>query len=278
MWRRIVLAIVAVVPLLGCSRFAPPATRKAATEKPQPRLESVPYLEDDNNVRGFLCRPGSEGPYPAVVMIHDRMGLTDGIKDQTFHLARAGYVVLAVDLYRGAVAKSAKEAERLERELSKERALHDLKAAVDYLLQRPDVRPKSPVAAEQGKEVWDLGVLGLGMGGGFAFEAALRDPRLRALVVCYSPLPTDAKLLAPLKATVFCVLAGKDKGVPAETIVKFCEAMSKAGKHVAGIRGYGTCQVGFLDPATWPAHGKPKDSDVEDAWKVIAEYLNTELM
>ncbi len=116
------------------------------------------------------------------------------------------------------------------------------------------------------------------MGGGYALEAALRDPRLCALVLCYSPLPTDAKRLAPLKASVFCILAGKDKSVPPENIAQFCEAMKNAGKRVESIRVYGECPHGFLDPANWPTYGKPADNDVEEAWKLIAGYLDRTLM
>lgn len=278
MLRGSALAFIALVPLLGCSRPAPPPTEGPATVKLQPKLELVSYLEHDKNVRGVLCHPGGVGPYPAVVMIHDRMGLTDGVKDQTFRLAHDGFIVLAVDLYRGEEAKTAQEAKRLEGELSKERALHDLKAAVDYLSRRSDVRAKSSLAPVRDKETWDLGVLGLGMGGRYALDAALRDPRLHALVMCYSPLPTDAKQLASLQASTFCVLAGKDKRNSPKVIQDFCTAMENAGKRVAGLRVYGACQAGFLDPATWPAHGQPKESDVENAWKVIAEYLNKELM
>jgi len=285
MLRRIVAAILLVVPLAGCSRSTTPATDKPKSENPQPRLESVPYLEHDKNVRGFLCRPGGKGPYPAVLMIHDRMGLTDGIKDQTYRLAQAGYVVLAVDLYRGQVAQSAKEAEHLQRELPRKRALADIKAALDSLLRRSDVRemhtrpipPNEESRPIDERKTWDLGAIGLGMGGTFALDAALEDPRLHALVLCYCPLPADAKRLAPLNASVFCVLAGKDKNVPAEMIRNFGDAMRAAHKRVSPLRVYGECQAGFLDPSTWPIHGKPRESDVEDAWKLIAEYLSDEL-
>jgi carboxymethylenebutenolidase len=277
MLRRLVLTLFAVVPLLGCSRAAPPARENSADESPQARLESVAYLPDDPNVHGFLCHPGGKGPYPALLMIHDYMGLTDGIKSQSYRLARAGYVVLAVNLYRSARLLSAKEAERQERKLPRERALRDLKAAVDYLTQRSDVRPKSPIAAEKGKDVWDLGVIGLGMGGTYALDAALRDPRLRALVMCYCPLPTDAKQLEPLNASVFCIVAGKDKRVTAEMIQKFGDAMRAANKRVHLLRVYGDCPAGFLDEATWPAESEPKESDIEEAWKLIKEYLSNEL-
>jgi dienelactone hydrolase len=125
--------------------------------------------------------------------------------------------------------------------------------------------------------VWDLGVIGLGMGGTYALEAALRDPRLRALVMCYCPLPTDAKQLASLNASVFCIVAGKHKRVTAEMIRKFGEAMRAANKRVQPLRVYGDYPAGFLDPATWPAESKPKESDIEEAWKLIEEYLSDEL-
>jgi carboxymethylenebutenolidase len=285
MLRYVVPALVAVVPLLGCSRAMPSAKEGPAAEKLQPRLESVAYLPAEPKIHGFLCRPGGKGPYPAVVMIHDRLGLTDGIKDQTYHLAGAGYVVLAVDLYRGERPKSEAEAERLERQLPTKRAVADIKAALDYLLERPDVRKmRTPLLARDDEDrqlgerkSWDIGAIGLGMGGTYALEAALEDQRLRALVLCYCLLPTDAKRLEPLNASVFCIVAGKDKRVTTEMIQKFGEAMRDARKRVSPLRVYRDCQYGFLDPSSWPTHGKPKSSDVEEAWKLIAEYLSDEL-
>ena len=96
--------------------------------------------------------------------------------------------------------------------------------------------------------------------------------------MCYCPLPTNAKQLAPLNASVLYILAGKDKSITTEIITKFGDAMRTARKRVHPIRVYRDCQTGFLDPATWPADGKPKESDVQDAWKLIEEYLDKELM
>jgi carboxymethylenebutenolidase len=285
MMRCVVLAMIAVLPLLGCSGAAPPKKEKPAADKLQPMLESVAYLPDEPKIHGFLCRPGGQGPYPSVVMIHDRLGLSDGIKDQTYQLTRAGYVVLAVDLYRGERAKSEAEAEHLQRQLPKKRAVADIKSAIDYLLTRQDVRKMHQrllVNEEERPQLsdrkdWDVGAIGLGMGGVHALDAALEDQRLRALVLCYCPLPTDAKKLEPLNASVFCIIAGKDKNVTAEMIRKFGDAMRDARKRVPPLRVYGECPYGFLDPSSWPIHGKPKIGDVEDAWKLIAEYLSDEL-
>jgi carboxymethylenebutenolidase len=228
--------------------------------------ETVAYLVTDKSVHGYLCRPGGVGPSPAVLLIHDTMGLTDAIKDETFRLAREGYVALAVDLYRGHSAKTVADAERLARELPKERALHDLKEAVDYLRERDDVRQD------------DVGVVGLGLGGTYAFEAALADRRLRALVTCYGRLPTDGKQLATLKAPMFGIFAGKDKHITPQMISQFSTLMREAGKVVSGLRVYSDSPYGFLDPAYWPAYGKPPEEDVEDALWLIARYLDRTLM
>jgi dienelactone hydrolase len=231
----------------------------------------------------------------AVLLIHDRMGLTDGIKDAAFRLARQDYVVLAVDLYRGRTAKNKEEAERLERELPRQRVLGDLKAAMDYLCQREEVR-----AEQEGERKIQLGAVGLGIGGSYAMEAALGDPRLRALALCYCRLPTQAKQLTTLKASVFGIFAGRDNIVPAEMIAQFTEAMKEADKHLFAIRSgplvsktlemkeaaehlyairvYGESPHGFLDPADWPIYGKPPEGDVEDAWELIARFLDRLLM
>lgn len=264
MWRS--LPFVIVLALLGCAKSTPPRpTEKQPAAKPVPTLENVKYPSGKATVSGFLCHPTTEGPFPAVLMIPDRMGLNEGIKKQAYRLSQDEYVVLVVDLYRGAVPKTAQEAERLERELPKERVLDDLKAAIDYLAHRDDVREST------------MGALGFGLGGGYALEAALRDPRLRAVVVCYSPLPSDSKHLESLKGSVLYILAGKDKNVTPDSIEPFRKAMANAGKHLEGIRVYRDCPYGFLDQANWPIYGEPPLQDVVDAWKLIERYLDKEL-
>jgi carboxymethylenebutenolidase len=271
--------------VVSCSPKPKPVA--APVEAPPPVQETVSYLDYDKSVHGYLCRPGGVGTFPAVVLIHDRMGLTDGIKDAAFRLARQDYVVLAVDLYRGRAAKNKEEAERLERELPKERVLRDLKAAVDYLCRREEVRPEQDVEPKKRMQV--LGAVGLGMGGNYALEAALREPRLRALVLGYCRLPSEAKQLATLHASVFGIFAGKDKNVSPEAIVKFTTAMNAAGKHLYAIRIYGDSPYGFLDPAYWLIYGRPPitpgkpptipDVDpFEDAWELIARFLDRVLM
>jgi carboxymethylenebutenolidase len=234
-------------------------------EESGPTTETVMYPSGKESVRGFLCRPAWDGPFPGLIVIHDDFGLTDWVKERAKHLANRGYVVLAIDLYRGEAVSNLEDAHIMDRGLPEDRVYRDLKAAVDYLAGRKEVRADK------------MGVLGFGMGGGYALDAAIRDGRLHAVVTCYGRLTTDAKLLAPLNASVLALFAGKDKGISPETIEQFRVAMNKAGKRIAGLRVYSECGHGFLDPANWPTYGKPKPEDVENGWEVIEHYLYDEL-
>ncbi|MBI4461990.1 MAG: dienelactone hydrolase family protein, partial [Acidobacteria bacterium] len=102
--------------------------------------ETVRYASGNETVTGFLARPEGDGPFPAIVVIHEWWGLNDQVKGEAKKLAEQGYVALAVDLYRGRVASESDEAHELSRGLPEDRAVRDLKAAVSYLRSHRDVR------------------------------------------------------------------------------------------------------------------------------------------
>lgn len=266
--------------LLGCRAApsgkmpgirAPEEDNSSETEgepghKAEPVLGRIDFPAGKETLHGFLCRPEkAKKASPGLVLIHDANGLNGWTKDQAYRLSSRGYVVLAVDLYRGEAPKDLMEAHILDRGLPEERALGDLKAAVDYLATRAGVNPDA------------LGAIGFGMGGGYALEAAVHDSRLRAVVTCYGRLITDPKLLKPLRATLFSIFAKKDEGTSPDTIDRFIKAMNEAGKTMANPRFYTYCGYGFLDPANWPTYGKPEEGDIKDAWHWIEAFLDKEL-
>jgi carboxymethylenebutenolidase len=220
----------------------------------------------DKVVRGILYdKPPDRKPRPALVLIHADRGLTDWEKEQARRLAGKGYVVLAVDLYRGATTPDVMDAHIMGRALPDDRVMADLKSAVDLLAGLRWVRHAA------------IGVIGWDIGGGYALDAALRDRRLRAVVVCYGRLTTDPALLAPLQAPVLGIFAGKDEGISAKTIDQFRAAMRKAGKRVAGTDVYPTCGHGFMDPASPENSAPPDTAAVADAWDKIDTFLAAEL-
>ena len=63
---------------------------------------------------------------PAVILIHEWWGLNDWVREQARDYAASGYVVLAVDLYRGKVATDPDTAHELSRGLPHAEARRDL--------------------------------------------------------------------------------------------------------------------------------------------------------
>jgi carboxymethylenebutenolidase len=244
--------LLAALLLAGCTR--PPAPPANAT------AENVHFPSGKDSVPGFLARPAGAGPFPAVVVVHTAFGLTDGERDVARRLADGGYVALAPDLYRGEKVRDEEEAHILDRGLPRERALGDLKAAVDFLSAREDVRAGS------------VGIFGWAEGGGYALDSAVADPRLRAAVLCYGQVPAEASSLKGLRAPVLAVFAGKDEGITSKEIDDFRSAMRKAGKRLEGPYVYAGRDRGFLKPV--PA---PDDKDSSDAWKHIDSFLAAEL-
>jgi carboxymethylenebutenolidase len=257
--RRLLVPALCLTLLVGCAR---PAAGPAA---PAPAAEDVSYPAGHDTVRAVLHRPAGPGPFPALVVLHGDFGLTDGVREQAERLAALGYVTLAPDLYRGERPKDLLDAHIMDRGVPEDRVQADLKAAVVYLTGRTDVRKDA------------LGVIGWDSGGGYALDAAIHDPRLKAVVVCYGRLTTDPALLAPLKAPVLGLFAGKDEGITPETIESFRRAMTKAGKRIADLHVYPDCGPGFMNP-------KPSQNDVPgppeavaDAWSRVENFLNAEL-
>jgi carboxymethylenebutenolidase len=227
-------------------------------------VEKIVLASGKDKVTAHRFRPAGDGPFPALVALHGDFGLTPWVMQQARRLAEKGYVTLAVDLYRGELPKDIEEAHILERALPEERVLRDLKAAVDHLSARRDVSKDR------------LGIIGWDMGGGYALAGAVHDRRLRAVVTCYGRLITDTKTLARLNASVLGIFAGKDEGVPPETIDRFRAAMKKAGKLLA-TQVFAEAGSGFMDPESPNHDGPPAKTAIREAWHRIDSFLIREL-
>lgn len=59
----------------------------------------ITYDGEAGPVQTYLARPGIEGPRPAVIIIHEIVGLTDHIKRVADRFAQEGYVAFAPSLF-----------------------------------------------------------------------------------------------------------------------------------------------------------------------------------
>ena len=156
--------------------------------------KSVSYKSGDETVQGMLYTPAGNGPFPALVVVHEYWGLNDWVKEQASKLADQGYVSLAVDLYRGKVATTPDMAHEIMRGVPEDRAKRDLHAAVEFLKAQPDVRKDR------------IGSIGWCMGGGYALDVALQEPDLAATVINYGHLATDPDALKKINASILGTL------------------------------------------------------------------------
>lgn len=117
-------------------------------------------MSGKDSVAAYIAMPEGEGPFPALIVIHEWWGLNDWIKSTTDDLARNGYVSLAIDLYRGSIAGSAEEAHELMRGLPEDRVTKDLKSAFRLLTKKKLVDPER------------IGSIGWCMGGSYSLKAS----------------------------------------------------------------------------------------------------------
>jgi carboxymethylenebutenolidase len=137
-------------------------------------------------IPSYLALPEGEGPFPGVVVIHELYGLNENMKGIARRFAQQGYAALAVDLFgRGnrAVCMARIMAGGLTGSVHRY-GIGDLKAALSYLSEQPEVDPAR------------LGAIGFCLGGGYAIAWACTDRRLRAIAPFYGTNPRPKGALA----------------------------------------------------------------------------------
>jgi carboxymethylenebutenolidase len=226
------------------------------TAAPRVETSTVTYMSGTEAVNGYLAKPSTAGPLPALVVIHEWWGLNDQIKGLADMLAGEGYVALAVDLYRGRATTDPTEAHELIRGLPEDQAIRDLKAAVHYLKARSDVRGDK------------IGSIGWCMGGGYSLALAVNQPDLAACVVYYGRLVTDTKLLSRIKAPVLGLFGEEDRGIPPSAVRTFERDMKKLGNE-SQIHVYPGAGHAFAN-STSPTYRK---AAADDAWERTKAFL-----
>ncbi|RAV07568.1 dienelactone hydrolase family protein [Mycolicibacterium sp. GF69] len=115
----------------------------------------------DGPIDALLDTPGGDGPWPAVVVVHDAIGYGPDKEAISARIAGAGYLAITPDLYsRGGRARCIT---RVFRELlsKRGRALDDILAARDHVLGLPECTGA-------------VGIAGFCMGGQFALVMSPR--------------------------------------------------------------------------------------------------------
>jgi carboxymethylenebutenolidase len=224
-----------------------------------PRGEALAYFGSDEATVGYIVAPEGEGPFPAVLLIHEWNGLVDRVRQVADAFADEGYVAMAADLYSGRTGASRDENMALvrEAEADPDRVIANLNAALHYLRSRSDVTGK--VAA-----------MGWCFGGGVALSFALGGESHEGTAIFYGRLIDDPAVLASIDHPVYGTFAELDGGIPPEQVNRFAEALRAAGVD-NDIHIYDHVNHGFWlwverDPETAAA-------PAADAWARLKAYL-----
>jgi dienelactone hydrolase len=182
---------------------------------------TVAYSADDAQLEGYVAYDDAvKAERPAVLVVHDWMGLGEGTKEVCQKLARLGYIAMAADIYgKGVRPTDAAAAGQLAGKYKADRQLlrTRVQAGFDYLAKAPFVA--------KGK----IAVIGYCFGGTTALELGRAGAPLAGIVSFHggldSPAPADGK---NIKAHVLVLHGADDPFVKPADIDAFKKELNDA--------------------------------------------------
>jgi len=181
--------------------------------------EMIEFGKNGDKVPAYMARPDDDKQHPGVIVIQEWWGLNEHIKDVTRRMAKAGYVAISPDLYRGQVAEEPDEARKLAMDLERDSALADITAGVNYLQEQESVVPKS------------IGIMGFCMGGSLSAWMSTKGGGVGACVIFYGSFRDDVEEAVPQVKVPFLGFFGEaDAGIPVEGVKKLESLLEEYGK------------------------------------------------
>ena len=192
----------------------------------------------DGACRSFVYRPAAGGPWPAVLVFMDGIGIRPAVLAVGERLATHGYVVLLPDLFyrsgpyepmnaRTVFADPGRRKVLMEKFFAlatPANVMSDTAAFLDWLAAEADVRPGP------------IGTTGYCLGGFMSLTAAGTFPDRIAATACYHPsrlatgAPDSPHLLAPrMRSRVYVAGAIEDQSFTDEMKQRLDRALTEAG-------------------------------------------------
>lgn len=226
----------------------------------------------DGEIPAYRAMPTKGKNFSVVLVVQEIFGVHEHIKDVCRRFAKAGYFAIAPELYarQGDVSKLSKieDIRPIVMKVPDAQVMADLDAAVTW-------------AKKNGGNTAKLGVTGFCWGGRIVWLYAAHNPNLKAGVAWYGslvPPPPDRvnplqpkapiELVKDLKAPVLGLYAGKDQGIPTDSVEKMKAALKEAGKP-SEIVLYPNAQHGFHADYR-PSYNK---ADAQDGWKRLLDWF-----
>jgi carboxymethylenebutenolidase len=247
-----VCAFAAGMYLLGSPAVASPRPPQDAN------AETVQYDSGGTSISAYLVKPSGSGKHPAVLLVHDNQGLTDGVRDLARQFAAAGFLTLAPDLAsRAGGSKSPQQAQGALNQMQGSAQIDDLSAGFAYLQKDPDV------------DASKISSVGFGWGGWRTLKLASAVPELYRAVVYCGATPNEG--LATIKAPVMANYAQYDFRVTGGAIPTEKELKSMGKKFTYYV--YPNTDRAFFNPAN-PRY----DAEAaKQAWGRTVDFLQASM-
>jgi len=189
------------------------------------------------NIRGYLVQPAGNGPFPAVLVIHENRGLNPYIEDVARRAAVEGFIALAPDGLTPAGGYPGNDDDGRE-----------LQAKLDQAKLRADMLNGARFLKSHKSSTGKLGATGFCWGGGTTnWLAATMGADLQAAAPYYGVAAATAEV-AKIKAPLLAHLAENDPRVN-ETYPTYEQELKKAGVRFE-IHSYPGTQHGFHNNST----------------------------
>ncbi|MBI4284514.1 MAG: dienelactone hydrolase family protein [Chloroflexi bacterium] len=274
------IAALTAVLLLSCAPA--PATAPAPSPTPAPTSSPAPgqlppglpiavSLTDAMvtvpgqtvPIKAYEVRPAGEGPFPALIVIHENRGLTGHIKDVTRRFAAQGYLTLAPDLLSRVGGREMfatdEEAVAAIGRLTVDGVMQDLQSAFDYLKGQSYVKPDH------------IGVIGYCWGGANSLLMATRVEGLRTAIVYYGRNPAKIDDVANISGPVLGIYGELDTGITG-SVPALAETMAKYNKSFEYKVYSGASHAFFNDTGT-----RYNAEAAADAWQITLAFLDKNL-
>jgi carboxymethylenebutenolidase len=244
--------------IVGVAAFI---TISAATDPTTDAVANMTFTGPDGTaINGYIATPEGDGPYPAVLMVHEWWGLNAEITELADRMAEEGYVVLAPDTFRGRVTNAVPRAIYMQATLDENRVTQDMQAAYDYLTGLENVDGER------------IGVVGFCYGGGVAMDVGVAVAGVDAVVNAYGDTPTQGfGALTGGETPVFGVFGDQDAMIPLGEVRAYEQALREAGVPTT-ITVYEGVGHAFIQPDAIEEGGT-----AAQAWQDILAFFDTHL-
>jgi carboxymethylenebutenolidase len=220
----------------------------------------------------FLAMPASDGPLPAIVLMHERYGLVQHTRDLAARFARDGFVCIAPDFFHKHPDQAALHRGDVGYDLTDPEAVKYLNAAIDELAALPQADP--------GK----IAVMGVCQTGRHPLVLAAQRPIAAALVwygaasqrewqvTARYPEPLD-QIIARVDCPVLGIFGEADHVISLDDIRRFRDCLDRHDKTYT-IKVYAGAPHGWLND-TMP--GRYRRAQAEAGWALQLAFLTTVL-